>query len=172
MTLFEHVVVVLGERGVSHAVIGAAALAAAGVARSTYDIDLLTTDLRVLDAPLWEPLRQADVSVDLRKGDSDDPLAGVVRLDREGERPVDVIVGRYAWQDRAIARASDTAGGPPVVQPRDLVLLKLYAGGAQDVWDIRELLAGPDRETLVRDVEADLAEMPPRMREHWDNARR
>jgi hypothetical protein len=106
MTLVEHAVIVLRERGVPHAIIGAAALAAAGVARSTYDIDLLTTDRRVLDAQFWAHLRQAGVSVDARRGDSEDPLAGVVRLARDADRPVDLIVGRYAWQDRAIARAA------------------------------------------------------------------
>jgi hypothetical protein len=172
VTLVEHVVLLLRERGVPHAIIGAAALAAAGVARSTYDIDLLTTDPQVLDAQFWAHLRQAGVSVDARRGDSEDPLAGVVRLARDADRPVDLIVGRDAWQDRAIARALPLAAGPPVVQARDLVLLKLYAGGAQDVWDIRALLDRPDRDTLVRDVTADLAEMPPHMRELWDDARR
>jgi hypothetical protein len=50
---------------------------------------------------------------------------------------------------------------------RDLVLLKLYAGGTQDAWDVRALLEGPGRQHLVADVEADLAALPARMRELW-----
>ena len=33
----------------------------------------------------------------------------------------------------------------PVVQPADVILLKLYAGGAQDIADIKEILADGDR---------------------------
>lgn len=49
MTLLERVVDRLASEAVPHALIGAAALAAAGVSRSTFDIDLLTTDRRVLE---------------------------------------------------------------------------------------------------------------------------
>ena len=44
MTLLDRVSGLLTARGIPHALIGAAALAARGIARSTYDIDLLTTD--------------------------------------------------------------------------------------------------------------------------------
>lgn len=167
MTLLDRVSASLDARSIPHALIGAAALAAAGVARSTFDLDLLTTDAAVLDLRLWDDLRAAGVTVDIRRGDDDDPLAGVIRLELGAERPVDVILGRHAWQARAVARADRPSGGPPVVQPRDLVLLKLYAGGAQDLWDVRELLRDPDREVLATQVEADLATLPLRMRELW-----
>jgi hypothetical protein len=63
-----------------------------------------------------------------------------VRLTEGADRPVDIVVGKHAWQTRAIERAHRPEAGAPVVQPRDLILLKLYAGGAQDVWDVRELV--------------------------------
>ena len=44
MTLVDRVSARLQAAGIPHALIGAAALAAAGVARSTFDIDLLTVD--------------------------------------------------------------------------------------------------------------------------------
>jgi hypothetical protein len=99
-------------------------------------------------------------------------IGGVVRLERESERPVDVIVGKHAWQARAVARAARPAGCPPIVLPRDLVLLKLYAGGTQDLWDIRELLRVAEGETLVEAVDADVATLPPAMRERWDGVGR
>ena len=43
----------LDEHGIAHRLIGAAALAAHGVPRSTHDIDLLADDPAVLDAALW-----------------------------------------------------------------------------------------------------------------------
>jgi hypothetical protein len=156
MTLADRVMAVLDEAHVSHALIGASALAAAGVVRSTLDVDILTLDTNVLDRAFWSALEAADVAVDIRPGEQDDPLRGVVRATALDERPVDVVVGRYAWQQRAIARAQRLPTGQAVVIPRDLVLLKLYAGGTQDLWDIRQLLAATDRTELARQVEEDL----------------
>jgi hypothetical protein len=170
--LLEQVVALFERHQVVHALIGAAALAAAGVARSTYDIDLLTVDDTVLREVFWTTLRDAGVSVDLRRGDRDDPLAGVVRLDLPTHRPVDVIVGRHAWQGRALARANRPPGGPPVVTPADLVLLKLYAGGVQDEWDIRALLATPAGDDIARAVEEEIAALPTTLRDRWSAVRR
>jgi hypothetical protein len=43
----------LASERIPFALIGASALAARGVSRSTHDLDLLTTDSRVLDPTLW-----------------------------------------------------------------------------------------------------------------------
>jgi hypothetical protein len=143
MTLLEQVSRSFDAAAIPHAVIGAAALAARGVARSTYDIDLLTTDSRVLSPDVWAPLQSSEVVVDIRRGDADDPLAGVVGVT---ERP---------------------ARGVALVLARDLVLLKLYAGGTQDLWDVRALLDLPDAGSLASDVDQDLASLPADMRERW-----
>jgi len=163
MNALDRVCTVLDVLGIPYALIGAAALAARGVARSTFDIDLLTTDARVLDAGTWQSF---DAGVDIRRGDLDDPLLGVVRVTTGEERPIDVVVGRQAWQSRAVQRAERIGGRAPVVLARDLVLLKLYAGGSQDLWDIAELLRhAPD--SLRTEVADDLAALPETMRERW-----
>jgi hypothetical protein len=167
MSLLARVCDVLDAAQVPHALIGAAALAARGVARSTYDIDVLTVDARVLTSGLWDGLRVEDIAVDILRGDVDDPLGGVVRVTADGERPVDVILGKGQWQARAIERAERSAHAPPIVAARDLVLLKLYAGGTQDLWDVRALLELPEREALIGQVDEDLADLPADMRERW-----
>jgi hypothetical protein len=172
MTLLARVVGLFDSAGVSHALIGAAALAARGVARSTYDIDVLTTDVRVLEAGLWEPLRAGGADVDIRRGDLDDPLGGVIRVTAAGERPIDVVLGKGRWQARSVERADRPPGGPPIVAARDLVLLKLYAGGSQDLWDVRALLELPDRAALIAEVDEDLADLPADMRARWVAMRR
>jgi len=170
MTLGDRVMASLDGRGIPHALIGAAALAASGVARSTLDLDLLTLDARVLDEAPWTSFRASGVDVEIRRGDADDPLAGVVRIAMAGERPVDIVLGRYAWQRRAVERALRLPDGGRVVQARDLVLLKLYAGGAQDLWDIRQLVAALVGTSLVADVDADLGDLPPGARALWASA--
>lgn len=171
MTLGDRVAALLTDAGIGHALIGAAALAAAGVPRSTFDVDLLTTDIGALRREIWQALRSGSETVDIRRGDADDPLAGVVRVSNTIDRPVDVIVGRYGWQRRAIDRAHVLPSGLRVVQPRDLVLLKLYAGGTHDQWDIQQLLAVVDRGSLVAQVEEDLKDLPQSVSSLWATLR-
>jgi hypothetical protein len=167
VNLLERVTALLDVHRVPHALIGAAALAAAGVARSTFDIDLLTGEFAVLEEGFWSALHGSGVSVEVRRGDHDDPLAGVVRLEVASDRPVDLIVAKHAWQVRVIERAQRSTNGPPVVTPADLVLLKLYAGGNQDLWDVRELLSTPAGDTIARQVEEALSALPLELRDRW-----
>src|SRR6059036_2303956 len=55
----------------------------------------------------------------------------------------------------------------PVATAADLVLLKLYAGGPQDAWDVEQLLAGPGRAALVAEVDAALGTPPEDSRRLW-----
>jgi hypothetical protein len=68
--------------------------------------------------------------------------------------------------DAAGIRA-EPMGGKPVVRAADLVLLKLYAGGLQDAWDVQQLLARPFREELTREVEERLSDLPARCQDLW-----
>ncbi len=169
LRLLERVTRLLAARGVEHALVGAGALAAHGVSRSTFDVDLLVTDRRVLDAQAWAELSAAGVQVDVRAGDDEDPLAGVVRLSEPGERSVDVVVGRHRWETEILhrARAASAPGQVPVAAAADLVLLKLYAGGPQDAWDVEQLLAASDREAIGAAVLRVLPRLPPHAAALW-----
>lgn len=151
---------VLDAAGIRYALIGGHALAARGYPRFTIDIDLLTTDLAVLDAALWRPLEEAGAQVERRRGDSSDPLAGVVHVLLDDDTDVDIVVARERWQTDVVARAELLTVAPgvelPVPDAADLILLKLAAGGMLDIRDAAALLA-TDREHLVSAVEARLA---------------
>jgi hypothetical protein len=171
VTLLERAAAVLSKRGVSHALIGATALAVYGVSRSTLDQDLLVCDVSVLDREFWLPL-MADASVDIRRGDLDDPLAGVVRISQEGERLVDVVVGRHPWQRDILARAAPVGGQSiPIVQRSDLILLKLYAGGSQDKWDVEQLLAIDSSRATLDAVDEQISVLPAHSRAIWASLR-
>jgi predicted nucleotidyltransferase len=156
MTLLRDVVDVLRQQGTSHALIGAAAMAVHGVSRSTADVDLLTVESSVLRGELWSSFEARRIQVRVFRGDSDDPLAGTVRM-TDGTQTVDIVVGRHAWQREILEAAvkSSVAGvDVPVARAAGLVLLKLHAGGPKDAWDVRSLLdASPDPATLRADVE-------------------
>lgn len=170
MSLLGRVVERLDAAGIRCALIGADALALRGASRATLDRDLLTTDVRALDEAVWAPLRSAPIELDLRIGDPDDPLAGVVRFAATDERPVDLVVGRFGWQQRIVEEAEplDVDGARVgVPSAADLVLLKLYAGGPQDAWDVEQLLLGGGRAAVVAEVERRVAELPPDARSLW-----
>lgn len=166
MSLLEEIRATLEAAGIRHALVGALALSAYGVNRASVDLDLFVADASCLRPDLWADLQSRGVSVQVRKGDLTDPLAGVVRFQAPGEMPIDVVVGKFAWQAKILERA-ESVGGVLVVRAADLVLLKLYAGGLQDAWDVQQLLARPFREDLVREVESRLSDLPARCRGLW-----
>lgn len=157
-------------QGADVVLIGAAAMAGHGAARSTGDVDLLCVDRRVLRSSAWPP--SEELSADVRFGDVDDPLDGVVRARVGRGRPVDVIFLFRPWAEgilaRAAARPRVSLQGVPLAVPdvADLILLKLYAGGPRDLADIRALLAAADA-TAVEEVEGRLADLPQGARDAW-----
>ncbi len=163
-------------RDVKFALIGAAAMAVHGVARSTFDVDLLTLDLAVLDTAFWDPLAASPaVRLTLRKGDSEDPLAGAARLETDGQHPVDVVVGRGGWQKQVIdsAQAANVQGiAMPVAAVPDLIALKLFAGGSQDAWDIEQLLASEAEGAIRAAVDRTVPQLPEHARRLWARLRR
>jgi hypothetical protein len=161
---------VLDALGARYALIGAHAMAARGYPRFTVDVDLLTSDARVLDPANWADLAGAGAQVDARRGDADDPLGGVVHLLLSDGTDVDIVVGKWQWEADIIDRAETMSiGGLPLRVPRigDLILLKLAAGGHLDVRDAGALLALADRETVVGEVEAHIADVCPDIRSTW-----
>lgn len=151
---------VLDAHAIQYAVIGAVALAARGAPRSSFDFDLLTTDKRVFSPEMWSELVATGIAVDIRKGDFDDPLGGVIRIGSGGEQ-VDLVVGKWKWEHRAVEQAetANVEGIPMrVVLPGDLILMKLNAGSYQDREDIRRLLELGPREQLIAEVEEKLGD--------------
>jgi len=147
-------------------------MAAHGVARGTRDVDLLVVAPECLLPSTWETL---GVDVDIRRGAADDPLAGVVRFSAKDVTPLDLVVGREPWQAALLARARAVViegVRVPVAAAADLILLKLYAGGPQDAWDIDQLLAVGDRAALVTEVERSLGALPREAHELWNRVRR
>lgn len=141
-----------------------------GVSRGTRDLDLFTLARECLDPLTWAPLDAIGATVRIRRGDADDPLAGVVRFTMPGGEPVDLVVGKSPWQTAIPDRAQPAfvAGVRlPVARASDIVLLKLYGGGPQDAWDIEQLLTAGDRAALIAEVEAAIASLPAESRGLW-----
>lgn len=170
-SLISNVLRALTEENIPFALIGAVALAARGVARDTTDVDLLTTDARALSLD-WNAAVPGS-SAHVRRGEHDDPLAGVVTFSAHGDDPVDLVIGRRTWQQQAVARAERLDLGfanLPVLTSVDLVLTKLDAGGPADFQDVGRLLElhGPQ---FVHQIDSAIPDVQS-LRDQWTEFRR
>lgn len=131
---------------VPYALIGGLAVIVRGVGRATKDVDFL------LDFPLQQGQALAQLLNDnglpatFRRGGADDPIVGVIRitLSTAGD-PIqcDILFPSKAWQAEAVRNAAPVALegiAIPVVTTDYLFLLKLFAGGPQDLLDAAQLL--------------------------------
>jgi hypothetical protein len=89
---------------------------------------LLTTDTRLLVFDTWTDLLGEGARADCRRGDDDDPLAGVTRIQLPDGTGIDVVVGRWKWE--------------------------LAAGGILALRDAAASLAIGDREALIHEIES------------------
>ncbi|MGK2859779.1 MAG: hypothetical protein ACSLFQ_21490 [Thermoanaerobaculia bacterium] len=153
--------------------VGAAALAARGLTRGTRDLDFMTTDRTVLGLD-WSALLPPDARIDVKRGDSDDPLAGVVRFVRSDAEEVDLVVARWKWQQSVLERSEACDVGAFVVRVPsvgDLVLLKLEAGSFLDQRDAAQLLEIHGA-AASRDIDERIAELPEQLQRAWQSFRR
>jgi hypothetical protein len=160
----QKVVAALDRLGVPHALIGGLAVSARGALRATQDVDLIVA-LPVQAAPSLErSLRDNGFHATLYRGAADDPLAGVLRLTipvAGTEIKCDVLFASREWQTRAVKNATTVDLGSFVVKVAkagDLFLLKLSAGGPQDLIDAAQLfkLQSPAERTRWKATAAQL----------------
>jgi hypothetical protein len=171
--LASRVVDILEASTITYTLIGATAVGRHGVARATMDVDFLVVDSSVLKPELWSSLGEA-VQVDCRRGDFEDSLRGMVRLRDDRGEAADIVVGKWKWQAGVLERSEQTTmwgRSVPVARAADLILLKLYAGGGRDAWDITALLAVLDS-SVVTEVEERLPELQQDARDLWKKIRR
>lgn len=147
---------------VRFALIGGLAVSAWGAVRATQDIDLLAdsspTPLKnpTLQAGLQRFLEERGCAVDWRVGEADDPIPLLLRL--ELPRPVldlraDILWAHKRWLREALARRVEIRVSHLkvfVLHPEDLILMKLEAGGPQDLQDVEAILSNRPAELDLR----------------------
>jgi hypothetical protein len=127
------------------AVVGAYAVSFHGMPRATDDADatvwLAGTGLSSDD--LLKNLRQAGFHADLRTGDMDDPISAVLVVKDSFENEVDLILGIRGMDPAARSRSVLTTYQDKsirIIGAEDLVAMKVFAGGPQDLEDARGIL--------------------------------
>lgn len=139
-----------------YGLIGGLALAAGGVMRATEDIDFAVA----VGAGAMPKLAVA-LGGQYRAGGEDDPLLGVINaVVAVGARtmPVQLVLLPQRWNEVLLSRVSVVpvhGCSVPVVSWQALVLLKLYAGGPQDLVDAQDLWAVRQPDTqAVREIQS------------------
>lgn len=131
----------------SYALIGALAIAARGRPRATEDIGFLVSAKKRFFTETFPLLAQSlKYSIVVTPGSADDPIRGLVGVyDKNQEDAlIDILPVFWKWQDDIVKGAEylkiPGTRSVPVARTEDLVVLKLKAGGPQDVLDAKELL--------------------------------
>ncbi len=143
------------------ALIGGLAVSTWGVVRATQDIDLLADgdpsplrDLR-LRVALQDFLEKRGCRSEWRVGERDDPIPLLLRVEMPRTlRPLeaDILWAHKRWQREALARRIAIKVSRLevfVLHPEDLILMKLEAGGPQDLLDVEALFSNPTQELSV-----------------------
>ena len=144
---------VLEKLGVPYALIGGLALAFYEVVRATKDLDLLILLSPAEMEKFAEQLTANGLPAGARKGAPGDPVVGVVAVQvlvGGSQLTCDLLLPSARWQSEAVRNAQvfELEGSQVrVVQARDLFLLKLHAGGPQDLLDASQLLQMQDEAT-------------------------
>lgn len=152
-------VAVLATRNTPYAVIGAMAASVHGIVRASMDADAVLS-LTIQETPtLQREFKEAGFQTELRRGDPDDPISGVLSLtDAHGNR-VDLLVGLRGLDQAAFSRTVELhfhGTTLKVIGLEDFIAMKVFAGGPQDLADARAAIsAAGDR--LNRTLAMELA---------------
>jgi len=138
------IVKILTGLGIPYAVVGALAVSYYGVPRSTADADMVIW-LRgpETEEELKERLMAVNYSVKSRRGDPGDPISRCIVVEDEFENRMDLLAGIHGMDPAAIERRTFTSlmNSPlEMIGAEDLVAMKLFAGGLQDLEDARGIL--------------------------------
>lgn len=140
------------------ALIGGLAVSAWGVVRATEDVDFLAdsspSPLRNLAVrhAMQKRIEGRGYTAEWRVGGTDDPIPLLLRVGMP--RPAyglgaDILWAHKRWQREALQRTIALRVSRMevfVLHPEDLILMKLEAGGPQDLLDVETLLSNPPAE--------------------------
>lgn len=139
------VIDILNEIDVPSAVVGAFAVACYGVPRYTGDADAVAW----LKEPgktveqLKDRIAAEGYRVSVRHGDFEDPILLSMRVDDEFMNRLDLLLSVRGMDPDAVHRCFTTQmldSMVRVIGAEDLIAMKLFAGGPQDVMDVRGIL--------------------------------
>lgn len=169
------VVDILSAENAKYAVIGAMAGSVHGVVRASLDADAVVSLPALQLRELERKLRSVGFCTELRSGDDDDPISAVLELtDRFGNR-VDLLTGLRGLPPETFSRVIEVpfhGSTLRIASLEDFIAMKLFAGGPQDIDDVRRVLDiaaeridEPLLERIVREYGSSATEALRRLRQ-------
>jgi hypothetical protein len=136
---------ILENLGVPAAIVGALAVSYYGVPRSSIDADaaIWLQDSGKSAAEVQSALTRAGYKPQLRLGDIDDPIAAVLTTEDGFGNVADLLIGIRGMDPSAQLRCTESIlldSPVRIIGAEDLVAMKLFAGGPQDVLDAQGIL--------------------------------
>ena len=125
-----------------------------GAVRATADLDfwvVLFQDTSLEDVA--QEIKRISSVCEIRRGDSDDPVPALIDSVIEGVS-VQFILAIREWEKEFIESSIDVDienSSVSILGLEELIILKIWAGGPQDLYDAKRLLAfNPDRERVAK----------------------
>ncbi len=138
----------LATGGVDYAVIGALAASVHGTVRASLDADaVLSVDPREASR-LKLLLEMAGFQVELNRGDSEDPIAALLRVSDRHENRVDLLLGLRGMELGAFSRVVAVpfqGAALKFIGREDFIAMKAFAGGPVDLLDAASALDAADQ---------------------------
>jgi hypothetical protein len=156
---------------INFALIGGLAVSAWGIPRATQDIDFLadSNPSPLADKRLRESLKAFldahGCHAEWRMGGLEDPIPLLLRIEMKhsfADLIADILWIHKRWQRAALRRsiALNVMGRRiDVLHPEDLIVMKLEAGGPQDLLDVQSLLSSRSRKISIRRLKANVARL-------------
>lgn len=137
-------VAILAARKIGYAVVGAMAASVHGIVRASMDADAVLSLTIQETATLEREFRAAGFQTELRRGDPDDPISGVLSLTDAYNNRVDLLVGIRGLDPASFSRTVELlfhGTALRVVGLEDFIAMKIFAGGPQDLVDARAAIS-------------------------------
>ena len=135
------VIKLLDKFKIPYAIVGAFAASFYGQVRASLDADAVISvegQEERLDR-LSAVLKKDGLRVELRRGDADDPVRGVVNIQDKFQNRVDLLTGIRGMKadvfDRLVT-ASFMDTKIKIVSAEDFIAMKIFAGGPKDIEDV------------------------------------
>src|SRR6201998_648301 len=152
------VVYVLAPRSIDYAVMCPLAASLHGAGRASLDADLVVSASEMEGTRIDEALKRPGLTTELRRGDLEDAIPGLVRVSDSFGNQVDVLLGIRGLDPKAFSRTVEVPlEGTRLrfVGREDFIAMKVAAGGPIDLLDAENAIAADPKSLdveLVRNL--------------------
>jgi hypothetical protein len=146
------VVDVLAARSIDYAVIGALAASLHGAGRASLDADLVVSASVVEGTRINQAMKLAGLTTELRRGDLEDAIPGLVRVSDAFGNQVDVLLGIRGLDPKAFSRTVEVPLEGTLLRfvgREDFIAMKVAAGGPVDLVDAEGAIAADPKSLNV-----------------------